>query len=360
MGKLTRHAAKQIIEKVNHVTNPALTHRKGGAHRVGHARDGTRARPGQAGVEPADCGLRSRRGRGQSALAGGAVHKIERNPGRACEDADLILLGVPFLDVRSVLEAIAPALKVDAVVVETAPLKMPIIDWAAQGIPRERHLVGAYLVARHPIPDPPAPLYEHALMIVVAPHGSDSDALEFTTRLAPAVGASTLFSGSAGIRRVDGWHAAPAHVALFGLLPRCDRGAGVARCPARCRRHLRRGHRAPGQRLDPARAAAELAANRETLALQIGPIIKPTRGPAPDSRGGRAAVLPERLQALMRTAIEGRREWMVTRSDPRANRLNQDPEMPSARERFARMFGMGKDQLAILRGKKGASTPNSP
>ncbi len=292
------------------------------------------------------------------ALAGGAVHKIERNPGRACEDADLILLGVPFLDVRSVLEAIAPALKADAVVVETAPLKMPIIEWAAHGMPRERHLVGAYLVARHPIPDPPAPLYEHALMIVVAPHGSDSDALEFTTRLAPAVGASTLFVDP---QEFDGLMAGTRHLPMVLSLV-CYRA--VTEAPG-----WRDARRVAGDTfaeattllasLDPARAAAELTANRETLALRIGPIIDQLE----ELRRILAEDEPhaaERLQALMRKAIEGRREWMVTRSDPSREPTEPGPEMPSARERFARMFGMGKDQLAILRGKKGASTPNSP
>jgi prephenate dehydrogenase len=297
-------------------------------------------------------------GAAKRALASGAVHHVERNPGRACEGSDLVMLAVPYLDVRFVLEAIAPALKADAVVVETAPLKMPTFEWAAQAMPRDRHLVGAYLVVRHPAPERPTPLFERALMIVVAPRGSDSTALEFTTRLAPALGASSFFVDP---QEFDGLMAGTQHLPVLLSLA-CYRA--VTEVPGwRDARRLAGDTFAEATSLltslDPPRAAAELAANRENLARRLGLALEQLE----ELRrilGGDEPQAAEKLEALLREAVEGRRQWMQARSDPTHDRPERRPETPSLHDSFARMFGLGKEQLDIVRGTKGASTAKKP
>jgi len=64
----------------------------------------------------------------------------------------------------------------------------------------------------------------------------------------------------------------------------------------------------------------------------------------------------DELETLLREAMQGRRRWMQARSDPSHDHADQRPEMPSLRDSFARMFGLGKDQRDIIRAAKDAST----
>jgi prephenate dehydrogenase len=297
-------------------------------------------------------------GAAKRALASGAIHHVERNSGRACEGSDLVVLAVPFLEVRPVLESIAAALKVDAVVVETAPLKTPTFGWAAQAMPRDRHLVGAYLIARSPTPEPPTPLFDRALMIIVAPRGSDSTALEFTARLAPTLGASTFFVDA---EEFDGLMAGTRHLPLLLSLA-CYRA--VTEAPG-----WRDGQRIADDTfaeatslltsLDAPRAAAELAANRENLARRLGLAIEQLEELRRILAGDETQTADE-LETLLREAMQGRRRWMQARSDPSHDHADQRPEMPSLRDSFARMFGLGKDQRDIIRAAKDASTAKKP
>lgn len=292
------------------------------------------------------------------ALARGAIHHVEHNPGRACEESDLVVLAVPYLEVRSVLEGITPALKVDAVVVETAPLKTPTFEWAAQAMPRDRHLVGAYLMVRHPPPEPPAPLFEGALLVIVAPRGLDGSALEFTTRLAPALGASSFFVDP---DEFDGLMAGTRHLPLLLSLA-CYRA--VTEVPG-----WRDGRRVAGDtfaeatslltNLDAPSVAAELAANRENLARRLSLALEQLEELRRILAGDEVQAA-EKLEALLRKAIEGRGQWMQDRTDPSHERPEQRAEIPSVRDNFARMFGLGKDKRDILRVTKGAATAKKP
>ena len=292
------------------------------------------------------------------ALALGAIHHVERDLGRACDESDLVVLAVPYLEVRSVLEGITPALKVDAVVVETAPLKTPTFEWAAQAMPRDRHLVGAYLIVRNPPPEPPASLFEGALMVIVAPRGMDGSALEFSTRLAPALGASSFFADP---DEFDGLMAGTRHLPLLLSLA-CYRA--VAEVPG-----WRDGRRVAGDAfaeatslltsLDAPRAAAELAANRENLARRLS-LAQEQLEELRRILAGDEAQAAEKLEALLRKAIEGRRQWMQDRNDPSRERPELRPEIPSVRDNFARMFGLRKDKRDLTRGPKGASTTERP
>ena len=53
----------------------------------------------------------------------------------ACEDADLVVLAIPMGAVKETLEAIAPTLRDGCVVLNTAPLMTPILDWVGEHLP---------------------------------------------------------------------------------------------------------------------------------------------------------------------------------------------------------------------------------
>jgi prephenate dehydrogenase len=86
-----------------------------------------------------------------SAVAGqahklGAVEKTEWNLIAACEQADLIILAIPFSAVYDTLQAIAPHVKAGCVITDTAPVKSRVLAWAEELLP-----VGVHFVGGHPI-----------------------------------------------------------------------------------------------------------------------------------------------------------------------------------------------------------------
>ena len=60
----------------------------------------------------------------------------------AVKDADIVLLSLPFHEIRSVLEFIAPDLKENALVLDTSPLKSPVISWVKELLPEGTNYVG--------------------------------------------------------------------------------------------------------------------------------------------------------------------------------------------------------------------------
>jgi len=71
-----------------------------------------------------------------------AFDKGEWNLINACEKADLIVLAIPTAEIRPTLEAIAPYLKQDAILSDTAQTKQNIIEMAEEILPDHVHFVG--------------------------------------------------------------------------------------------------------------------------------------------------------------------------------------------------------------------------
>ncbi len=79
----------------------------------------------------------------------GAFDRVERKPGQACQGADLVIVAVPLSEVRDTFAAIAPHLEPRCLVTDTACLKVPVMRWADEVLPRKVHFAGG-----HPIPNP--------------------------------------------------------------------------------------------------------------------------------------------------------------------------------------------------------------
>ncbi|MBC8252897.1 MAG: prephenate dehydrogenase/arogenate dehydrogenase family protein [Ardenticatenia bacterium] len=79
----------------------------------------------------------------------GAFDRVERKPGRACRDADLVIVAVPLTQLRDTLATIAPHLQPGCLVTDTAYLKAPVMRWAEELLPE-----GVFFVGGHPVPSP--------------------------------------------------------------------------------------------------------------------------------------------------------------------------------------------------------------
>ncbi len=71
-----------------------------------------------------------------------AFDKGEWNLINACENADLIVLAIPTSEIRPTLEAIAPYLKQDTILSDTAQTKQNIIEMAEEILPNHVHFIG--------------------------------------------------------------------------------------------------------------------------------------------------------------------------------------------------------------------------
>lgn len=131
----------------------------------------------------------------------GALDRAEWNLPKACETADVVVLAVPLSALHTVLTDIAHHLKAGCVVTDTAPLKVPVLKWAAQTLPEGRYFVGGFPVLNpvylmHPSDSPQADLFERGLWVVASGGNTPLEALKLVSDLATLIGSSPFFVGA--------------------------------------------------------------------------------------------------------------------------------------------------------------------
>jgi prephenate dehydrogenase len=72
----------------------------------------------------------------------GAIDKVEINIPNAVEKADFVVLSLPINQIQEMFSIIAPYLKENAVVMDTAPVKEPVIGWAKEVFSEMHHYIG--------------------------------------------------------------------------------------------------------------------------------------------------------------------------------------------------------------------------
>lgn len=132
----------------------------------------------------------------------GAVDKVEWNLPNACETADIILLCLPLSEMRKAIAEVAPNTRPGCVISDTAALKAPVLEWAAELIPSDRHFVSgvpilnpAYL---HDGADGPrADLFDRGLWALVSHPEASPEALKLIGDLAHLLGATPFYMEAA-------------------------------------------------------------------------------------------------------------------------------------------------------------------
>jgi prephenate dehydrogenase len=128
----------------------------------------------------------------------GALDKAEFNLPRSVETADLVMLSLPFDAIEETLKLIGPDLRPPCVVVDTAPYKAPVADWARTHLPPGCHYIGLVpapspnhitRVDRPPHPD----LFKDGVIGLVTPPGTSGEALKLVSDLVTLLGAQPFF-----------------------------------------------------------------------------------------------------------------------------------------------------------------------
>lgn len=84
----------------------------------------------------------SRAGVREEAQKLGIAPRIERNLFDAAENKDIVVLALPYAEVKAAYEVIGPLLRPGAVIMDSSPLKQPSLEWANKYLRAETHMVG--------------------------------------------------------------------------------------------------------------------------------------------------------------------------------------------------------------------------
>lgn len=132
----------------------------------------------------------------------GAVDKTSPNLRQVVNSADIIILATPLDQVQDLMEAIAPELKHGAVLMDTAPIKAPLAQWAGERLPEGCSYVGltpilnpAYLHSeRFGIAAAQPDLFQGGLFGVITLPNTASGVLQVVTGLIQQLGAQPFFT----------------------------------------------------------------------------------------------------------------------------------------------------------------------
>jgi prephenate dehydrogenase len=120
----------------------------------------------------------------------------------AVSKSDVVLLAIPVDQMRLMMEIVAPEMKAGAVLMDTAPIKAKIADWAAELLPKGCDYIGLtpviapqYLLSDESgISAAHADLFQEGLIGIASPPGTDSTAIKLAADIVRLVGAAPLFS----------------------------------------------------------------------------------------------------------------------------------------------------------------------
>jgi prephenate dehydrogenase len=137
----------------------------------------------------------------KQAKSQGAVDNIPITLSGAVKDADLVIMAVPLNEMEETLELVSRDLKPGSLLVDTAPLKRPVLKWVEKYLPEHSEYVGLtpalgvdYLhEAESGIDTARADLFENCLMAVIGTSKSSTDAVNAASNLVGLVGAQPYF-----------------------------------------------------------------------------------------------------------------------------------------------------------------------
>lgn len=152
----------------------------------------------------------------REAQKAGAVDEVKANLPASVRDAKIVILALPFEAIRETLELIAPDLQEGVLVLDTAPAKVTIAEWAKEFVPAGRFYIGLspainpeYLHGTEfGVKAARADLFEQALIAINAPPRTPSNAFDLAAELVTLLGSLPLFMDAA---EADGIFAA-AHI----------------------------------------------------------------------------------------------------------------------------------------------------
>jgi prephenate dehydrogenase len=157
-----------------------------------------------------------------------AVDRTTRSLADAARDRDIVVLALPYAEVRRAYRDCAASIRPGGVVLDLSPLKLPSAAWAAEYLPPQAHQVGATPVLNAQylfdgVDDTSyaaADLFDKGTMLLMPAPNCVPDAVELASDFSTLIGASVRFMDPAEHDSLAGAvHGLPAllGVALFRM-----------------------------------------------------------------------------------------------------------------------------------------------
>ncbi len=131
----------------------------------------------------------------------GAIDQVDRNLPHSVAQAEIVILALPLDQIRETLEFIAGDLKDEAIIMDTAPVKGEVLQWAQELLPPRRYFVGLTPVLNPAYLESPesgieaarADLFKRGLLAIVSPQGTPSEVIKLATDFSHLLGAEHMF-----------------------------------------------------------------------------------------------------------------------------------------------------------------------
>lgn len=126
----------------------------------------------------------------------GALDQTHWNLHAAVEGADLVILATPLNEISETLAHIAEDLRPDAVVLDVAEVKTPVLAWAKELLPETVHFIGGNPLVAVPSSGPAgasATLFAGKRFAIVPSPSARSEAINLVANVVQVIGAEPLF-----------------------------------------------------------------------------------------------------------------------------------------------------------------------
>jgi prephenate dehydrogenase len=288
--------------------------------------------------------------RGKQAKKLGAVAQVARDLPSAVREADMLLLSLPVHLVKATLEAVAPLLKPEAVVLDLCTNKTVVAGWAGRILPENRHYVGLYaalnpetLDERGEDPDAPRPdLFQKAAVAICPLSSAAGRALSTAGDLVQILGGLPYYADPA---EVDGILAAAVLLPQLASAALAETVSGQPGWPDI--RNLAGRTYARATRLVNDQESAALAEAATLDQADVLRLLDAYIGKLGEWRdqvaGGETQALTARIQRQQKERLD----WLIDRDKGDLKR-GEPQVMPSAKEMTASSFGL----LRLFGGRK--------
>ena len=145
----------------------------------------------------------------------GAVDKVSHNLVSSIEGSGLVIIAVPVMAIKEVMELIGPHLGEGCVVTDTGSTKVSVLEWAREHLPSEVNFVGGHPMAGKEESGPDAAeatLFQDAAYCIVPGQGASSQSVKSVVGLAELLGATPFFIDA---KEHDSFAAAASHLPMI-------------------------------------------------------------------------------------------------------------------------------------------------
>ncbi len=299
----------------------ALKESKSPIHRVGHDKN--------TGLEKA-------------ALSLGVVDDVSKLP-QAVRGADVVLLCLPLAEMRETLKLIGPNLKANAVVMDTAPVKVGMLNWASEFIPQGRFYLGlvpslapdSFASSESGLNAARPDLFKHTVIAVDAPPGTPLEVEQLAVDLAKLLGAKAMLTD---ISESDGLmssvHLLP-QLTAAALLDATVDGSGWMDARKLAGRPFAGVTGGLAYYDDPASLKEAVLASRFSVVHALDVLMASLKGLRDDIENGDEKNVAERLDQ----AFASRERWLTERTAAEWLKEGGDViELPDAAGQFRQIF----------------------